>query len=418
MASPLSWLLRVAALCCLIVPLAGQHHGVSKCNTTCTTMTSRIPEKLLTSYRRNQASCSKPAIILTTIKGRTFCANPEEEWVRKAMENLDRKAATTVKKDGVFERRTGDEPTTTLAAWGTERSAGSEPRATGKSSIQETQTALGTSPELPTGLAGSWGTRSPTASKLPDGGPSPGPKRTELFSTAAVTRSWQSSPAYQPGSDLWTKGEAYEAPSTQAPSTQAPSTQTLPTQAPSTQTLPTQVPSTQAPSTQTLPTQVPSTQAPSTQTLPTQAPSTQAPTLSHRSPEDSTGSEGPPMQISTQDPTSEGSLGSTDASTGPGSVALVPAVLTPSEGAPHGNLATSSSGALGAKELLHDPGAPTRRQAVGLLAFLGLLFGLGVAMFAYQSLQGCPRNVAGDMVEGLRHVPRSCGSNSYVLVPV
>lgn len=65
-----------------------------------------------------------------------------------------------------------------------------------------------------------------------------------------------------------------------------------------------------------------------------------------------------------------------------------------------------------------DSQAATRRQAVGLLAFLGLLFCLGVAMFAYQSLQGCPRKMAGDMVEGLRYVPRSCGSNSYVLVPV
>nr|KAF6409531.1 C-X3-C motif chemokine ligand 1 [Rousettus aegyptiacus] len=43
---------------------------------------------------------------------------------------------------------------------------------------------------------------------------------------------------------------------------------------------------------------------------------------------------------------------------------------------------------------------------------------LGMAMFAYQSLQGCPHKIAGDMAEGLRYVPRSCGSNSYVLVPV
>lgn len=65
-----------------------------------------------------------------------------------------------------------------------------------------------------------------------------------------------------------------------------------------------------------------------------------------------------------------------------------------------------------------DTQVATRRQAVGLLAFLGLLFCVGVAMFAYQSLQGCPRKMAGEMVEGLRYVPRSCGSNSYVLVPV
>ncbi|XP_053519257.1 fractalkine [Artibeus jamaicensis] len=416
MASPLSWLLRVAALCSLIVPLAGQHHGVSKCNITCKDMTSKIPEKLLVSYQRNQASCGKPAIILKTKKNRTFCADPEEEWVRKAMENLDRRAAAAVENHGVFEKRTGDEPTTTLASGDMDKSAGSEPRATGESSIRETQTALGTSPELPTGLGGSLGTRSPSTSKAPVGGPS-----AELFSTTAVTRAWWSSSAHQPGSDLWTEGEASEVPSTQATSTQtsstqAPSTQTLPTQAPSTQTLPTQ-----APSTQTLPTQVPSTQAPSTQAPSTQAPSTQSPTLSRRAPEDNTGSEGPSMQISTQDPTSEGSLGPTDASTGApwdtGSVPHVSTVLTPSEEALPRMPGTSSSGGLTAKSVL-NPQEATRRQAVGLLAFLGLLFGLGVAMFAYQSLQGCPRNVAGDMVEGLRHVPRSCGSNSYVLVPV
>ncbi|XP_045675100.1 fractalkine [Phyllostomus hastatus] len=388
MASPLSWLLRLAALYCLIVLLAGQHHGVSKCSITCKTMiTQKIPENRLIGYQRNQASCGKPAIILETIKHRLFCANPEEEWVRKAMENLDRKAAAAVgSAGGVFEKQTGDEPTTSPAAGGGDGSAGSEPGATGESGVQETQTALGTSPELPPRLAGSWGTRSPSASKAPDGGPSAGPKRTELFSASAVTGSWWSSSAYRPGSDLWTKGEASEAPSTQAPSTQTPST---PTQAASTQT--------------------PFTQAPSTQ-----APSTQSPALSHGAPEDHTGSEGPSVRISAQDPTSQGSLGPTDASRVP----HVSMGLTPSEGASPTKPETSSSGALMAKVSSHDPQAVTRRQAVGLLAFLGLLFGLGVAMFAYQSLQGCPRNVAGDMVEGLRHVPRSCGSNSYVLVPV
>ncbi|KAF6077200.1 C-X3-C motif chemokine ligand 1 [Phyllostomus discolor] len=392
MASPLSWLLRLAALYCLIVLLAGQHHGVSKCTITCkTVITQKIPENRLIGYQRNQASCGKPAIILETIKHRLFCANPEDEWVRKAMENLDRKAAAAVGSDGgVFEKRTGDEPTTSLAAGGGDGSAGSEPGATGESSVhQETQTALGTPPELPPRLAGSWGTRSPSTSKAPDGGPSAGPERTELFSASAVTGPWRSSSAYRPGSDLWTKGEASEAPSTQAPSTQTPSTQALPTEAPSTQT--------------------PFTQAPSTQ-----APSTQSPALSHGAPEDHTGSEGPSVRISAQDPTSQGSLGPTDASRVP----HVSSGLTPSTGASPTKPETSSNGALMAKVSSHDPQAATRRQAVGLLAFLGLLFGLGVAMFAYQSLQGCPRNVAGDMVEGLRHVPRSCGSNSYVLVPV
>nr|XP_008539133.1 PREDICTED: LOW QUALITY PROTEIN: fractalkine [Equus przewalskii] len=68
--------------------------------------------------------------------------------------------------------------------------------------------------------------------------------------------------------------------------------------------------------------------------------------------------------------------------------------------------------------LVPDSQAATRRQAVGLLAFLGLLFCLGVAMFAYQSFQSCPHKLVGDVVERLHYIPRSCASNSYVLVPV
>lgn len=119
---------------------------------------------------------------------------------------------------------------------------------------------------------------------------------------------------------------------------------------------------------------------------------------------------------------------------GPGSIPHVSAVPMSSEWDPSREPVASGSWAPKAEEPIHatvdpqrlgvlmtpvpDSQVATRRQAVGLLAFLGLLFCVGVAMFAYQSLQGCPRKVAGDMVEGLRYVPRSCGSNSYVLVPV
>ncbi|XP_054426238.1 fractalkine [Pteronotus mesoamericanus] len=454
MASRLSWLLRLTAFCYLIVLLAGQHHGVNKCITLCKNMTPKIPMERLISYQRNQASCDKPAIILKTIKNRTFCADPAEEWVQKTMKYLDEKAAALVQNGGTFEKIVG-EPRTTPAARGTDRSAGSEPKAPGESNSQQAPRALGTSPELPTGVAGSWGTGSPAAPKALDGGPLAGPERTEIFSTTFATSatSWQSSSAYQPGSDLWTEGKASEAPSTQAPPTQAPPTQTpsthaLPTQTPSTQassnqTPSTQAPPTQAPSTQALPTQAPSTQTAFTQALSTQPPPTQAPSISHIAPADSVGSEGQSVRIDGQDPTPEDSLASkekgsisvrTGAFTGPGSVPHVSVAPFSSEGAPSREPATSSSGDPKTKEPTHatvshqrhglpntpppDSGAATRRQAVGLLAFLGLLFGLGVAMFAYQSLQGCPRNMAGDMVEGLRHVPRSCGSNSYVLVPV
>ncbi|XP_016061945.1 PREDICTED: fractalkine [Miniopterus natalensis] len=343
----LSRLLGLAALCHLTMLLAGQQHGVNKCSVICDKMTSKIPVNLLTSYRRNEASCEKPAIILTTIKNRTFCADPMLEWVQKAMENLDSKAPPP----GVFQKQLSDT------------------------------------------IAGSWGTRSPTASKAPDGGPSAGPERTELFNTSAVTTStsWQSSSAYQPWSELRTEGKSSEATSTQTPSTQA-----LPTQNPSTH----------------------------------QDPSTQAATISHTASVLWTHS-----QYSV-DSMLKNSLGTrevgpisanTDAFMGPGSVPHVSMVPVSSEGAPSREPMISGSWTSKVDDpkrldssipLVPDLQEGTRRQAVGLLAFLGLLFGLGVAIFAYQSLQGCPRNTAGDIIEGLRYVPRSCGSNSYVLVPV
>lgn len=321
------------------------------------------------------------------MKEKLFCADPQEKWVQKAMEHLDRKAAARAPNGGTFEKQIGvGEPRTSPATRGMDWSEASETKFTSESSSQEAQRAFGTSPELPPVVADSRGTRSPSTSKTPDGGP----ETTELFNKPAVTTttSWQSSTAYQPGADLEADGKASEAPSTQAPSTQAL-------------------------------------------------------TISHTVPEDNTGSEGQPGWIKGQDPTPENSLGSkelgptsahTDAFMGPGSVSDVFVVPVSSEGVPSTDPLASGSWTPKVKESIHatvdpqrlgvlitpipDSQAATRRQAVGLLAFLGLLFCLGVAMFAYQSLQGCPRKMAGDMVEGLRYVPRSCGSNSYVLVPV
>ena len=321
------------------------------------------------------------------MKEKLFCADPREEWVQKAMEHLDRKAAALAPNGGTFEKQIGvGEPRTSPATRGMDWSEASETKFTSDSSSQEAQRAFGTSPELPPEVADSRGTRSPSTSKTLDGGP----ERTELFNKAAVTTttSWQSSTAYQPGADLEAEGKASEAPSTQAPSTQAP-------------------------------------------------------TISHTVPEDNTGPEGQPGWIKGQHPTPENSLGSkemgptsahTDAFMGPGSTSDVFVVPVSSEAAPSTDPLASGSWTPKVQEPIHatvdpqrlgvlitpipDSQAATRRQAVGLLAFLGLLFCLGVAMFAYQSLQGCPRKMAGDMVEGLRYVPRSCGSNSYVLVPV
>ncbi|XP_037372384.1 fractalkine [Talpa occidentalis] len=399
---PLSWLLRLAALCHMTMPLAGQHLGVKKCTFICNKMTSEIPVDRLIHYQRNQESCGRRAIILETKLHKFFCANPEEKWVQNAMEHLDRKAAALTSNGGTFEKQIGaGKPRTTPAARAMDESAATEPKATGESSGQEAQRALGTSPELPTRVAGSWGTGSPSTSKAPEGGPPAGPGRTEPFGGAAITTttSWPSSAAYQPESGLWAEGKASEAPPTQTPPTQAPTTP--------------------------------------------QAPFTQAPTISHTAPEDNAGSDGQSVWVKEQDPVPENSLGPeepgpisahTDAVMGPGSLPHVSVVPVSSEGDPSREPVASGSWAPKAEETIHatvdpqrlgvlmtpvpDSQVATRRQAVGLLAFLGLLFCVGVAMFAYQSLQGCPRKMAGEMVEGLRYVPRSCGSNSYVLVPV
>ncbi|XP_032983838.1 fractalkine [Rhinolophus ferrumequinum] len=376
---PLSWLLRLAVLCHLTMLLAG-HHGVKKCKTACNKMTSPIPQERLISYQRNEASCGKPAIILETIRNRFFCADPEAEWVREAMKYLDSKDTSGPRHTndtmapGIAAKIMGD-PRTTMAAV-------LEPKATGESSNQETQKALGTSSELPTGAAGSWRSMSPTASKAPKGQPPAGPETTKLYNSAAVTTttSQQSSAAYQPGL--------------------------------------------------TLPSQAPSTQAPSTQTLPTQVPSTQAPIILHTAPEDSTGPEGQDVWTGRQNPMPESSVepkemgpsaAHPDAFRGPSSMPHVSIVPVSCEGASSSRELVASGSWAPKDEDPQRPDVPdsqaaTRRQAVGLLAFLGLLFCVGVAMFAYQSLQAC--HLAGDMVEGLRFIPRNCGSNSYVLVPV
>ncbi|XP_011794234.1 PREDICTED: fractalkine isoform X2 [Colobus angolensis palliatus] len=397
----LSWLLHLATLCHLTVLLAGQHHGVTKCNITCSKMTSKIPVALLIHYQQNQESCGKRAIVLETRQHRLFCADPKEQWVKDAMQHLDRQAAALTRNGGTFEKQIGlVKPRTTLAARGMDDSVVPEPEATGESSSlkptpssREAQTALGTSPEQSTGMTGSSGTGLPLTTKAQDGGP----VSTELFPVPPVSTAiaCQSFAPHQPGPGLWAEGKTPEALSTQDPSTQASSSQVSTTSSPA--------------------------------------------------PEENTPSEGQPVWGQGQSPRPENSLereemGRVPAHTdafqdwGPGSMAHVSVVPVSSEGTPSREPVASGSWTPKAEEPIHatmdpqrlgvlitpvpDAQAATRRQAVGLLAFLGLLFCLGVAMFAYQSLQGCPRKMAGEMVEGLRYIPRSCGSNSYVLVPV
>nr|XP_044996351.1 fractalkine [Jaculus jaculus] len=417
--SPLAWLLRLAALSHLSVLLAGQHLGVTKCNITCHKMTSKIPLPLLIRYQQNQESCGRRAIVLETRQHRLFCADPKEKWVQEAMEHLDHQATALTQHGGTFEKQVGVVTSGTIpASRGLSLPVLAEPKATRESSSLELTTSqeawrpMGTSPELPVAATGSLGPRTLPTSVAQDAGPGAGPEGTELFKAAAVSTAiiWQGSPAYQPGSGLWTEEKATEPPSTIAPSTMAPSTM------------------------------APSTMAPSTI-----ASSTQASTASHPASELNVGSEGQSLWVQKQSPSPENSLEPKDLDPipahtdtfqdwGPGSRVHPSLVSISSEGTPSRELVASGSWASKLEEPIHatvdpqrlsvlitpvpDAQAATRRQAVGLLAFLGLLFCLGVAMFAYQSLQGCPRKMAGEMVEGLRYVPRSCGSNSYVLVPV
>lgn len=244
---------------------------------------------------------------------------------------------------------------------------------------------MGTSQEPPAAVTGS----SPSTSKAQDAGLSAKPQTTGIFEESAIsTTIRQSSAVYQSESRLRAEEKATEPPSTTAPSTQAP-------------------------------------------------------TISHSTPEENVGSKSQTPWVQGQSPSTEKSLGPEETNQahtddfqerGLGNIVHSSVAPVSSEGTPSPELVTSGSWPPKAEEPVHASADPqklsvlitpvpdtqeaTRRQAVGLLAFLGLLFCLGVAMFAYQSLQGCPRKMAGEMVEGLRYVPRSCGSNSYVLVPV
>ncbi|XP_036044182.1 fractalkine [Onychomys torridus] len=388
--SPFARLLHLAAFCHLCSLLAGQQHGVGKCKNICQKMTSRIPKTLLIAY---QESCGS-TIILETKQHRSFCADAKEQWVQDVMKHLDLLRATTLTQNGgKFEKLVNMTSGITLPTRGLSPSAPAEPKATVKglpleltTISQEAHSPMGTSQKPPAAVTGS----SSLTSKAQDSGLVTRPQSTEIFEEATIsTTIWQSSTIYQSESRLQVEEKSTEPPSTTVPSTQA--------------------------------------------------------TTLHATPEENVGSEVQPTWVQGQSPSlgPEEFLGPEETSQAhtddfqdrrPGNTVHPSAAPTSSEGTPSQELMPSDSWLSKSKEPIPATSAPqkrsvfitpvpynqtaTRRQAVGLLAFLGLLFCLGVAMFAYQSLQGCPRKMAGEMVEGLRYVPRSCGSNSYVLVPV
>ncbi|XP_028283995.1 C-C motif chemokine 12 [Parambassis ranga] len=51
-----------------------------------------IPQKALKDYRIQDINfCNIEAVIFKTVKDLFFCGNPDEEWVKKAMEYIDQK---------------------------------------------------------------------------------------------------------------------------------------------------------------------------------------------------------------------------------------------------------------------------------------------------------------------------------------
>ncbi|KAL6084837.1 hypothetical protein STEG23_011229 [Scotinomys teguina] len=329
-----------------------------------------------------------------TRQHRNFCANPKEQWVQDAMKYLDRQTTAPPQNGGKFEKLVNMTSGITVATRGLSPSALAEPEATVKGLTleqttvsQEAQSSVGTSQEPPAAMTGS----PSSTSKAQDAGLVTRPQSPGIFEEATIsTTIWQSSAVYQSESRLQVEEKPTEPPSTTAPSTQEPTT-------------------------------------------------------SHSTLEENVESEVQPTWVQGQNPSlgPEESLGSEETSQAhtidfqdrrSGNTVHPTVAPTSSEGTPSWELVPSGSWPPKSKEPIPATSAPqkrsvfitpvpdsqaaTRRQAVGLLAFLGLLFCLGVAMFAYQSLQGCPRKMAEEMVEGLRYVPRSCGSNSYVLVPV
>ncbi|XP_009938635.2 C-C motif chemokine 4 [Opisthocomus hoazin] len=48
----------------------------------------KLPQKLVLRYYSTSTSCSLPAIVFITKKGRQVCANPSASWVQGYLQNL------------------------------------------------------------------------------------------------------------------------------------------------------------------------------------------------------------------------------------------------------------------------------------------------------------------------------------------
>ncbi|XP_013044721.1 C-C motif chemokine 4-like [Anser cygnoides] len=57
--------------------------------TCCFSYTShKLPKKLILRYYVTSTSCSLPALVFITKKGREVCANPSDTWVQRYLQNM------------------------------------------------------------------------------------------------------------------------------------------------------------------------------------------------------------------------------------------------------------------------------------------------------------------------------------------
>ncbi|KFO89321.1 C-C motif chemokine 4 [Buceros rhinoceros silvestris] len=48
----------------------------------------KLPRKLILRYYSTSTSCTLPAVVFITKKGRQVCANPNDTWVQSYLQNL------------------------------------------------------------------------------------------------------------------------------------------------------------------------------------------------------------------------------------------------------------------------------------------------------------------------------------------
>ncbi|NXF58059.1 CCL4 protein, partial [Ciccaba nigrolineata] len=84
----------VAALAVLIAACCYQTSaaplGSDPPTSCCFTYTSRqLPRSFVVEYYETNSQCSQPAVVFITRKGREVCANPDEDWVKQYMSELE-----------------------------------------------------------------------------------------------------------------------------------------------------------------------------------------------------------------------------------------------------------------------------------------------------------------------------------------